>query len=199
MKLNKMISTFCAACMLLTALSATYALDNADPISEYAGQSVVCQVFTEADGELTSRLVTVSIPAGATQSEEATLLITTAYGPQTRSTRAVDIISTQRDITITTSSTNVGSGTAVHNYARIHASFNIDTLGGNTTISVHCRNNTTGDQSAWKTLDISTVAQTVIFTTADVPVSNGNDISVNARTNMGTAHTTVCTVQGSTF
>lgn len=37
MKLNKMISTFCAACMLLTALSATYALDNADPISEYAG------------------------------------------------------------------------------------------------------------------------------------------------------------------
>lgn len=137
MKLNKMISTFCAACMLLTALSATYALDNADPISEYAGQSVVCQVFTEADGELTSRLVTVSIPAGATQSEEATLLITTAYGPQTRSTR--------------------------------------------------------------ETLDISTVAQTVIFTTADVPVSNGNDISVNARTNMGTAHTTVCTVQGSTF
>lgn len=92
-----------------------------------------------------------------------------------------------------------GGGTALQNYARIHASFNIDVLGGITKISVHCRNNTTGVQSAWQELNINNITQTVIFSTSDVLVGKDHDISVNARTNVGTAHSTTCTVQGSTF
>lgn len=200
MKFKKMLGSILATCMLVAALPASLAADNTVPASKYAGQSVTCQIFDEGDdGEMTSRLISVDIPAGATQAEETALVLAAAY-PQPRSTRGtVDILSTLYDVTITTKSTNVGEAIAKQNYARIHASFDIETMGGNTTISVHCRNNTTGDQSPWQVLDVNQVIQKVIFTTNDVAISADDSISVNARTNIGTAVSGTCMVQGSTF
>lgn len=198
--MKEMGSALCAACLVLGVLPSALAVDITAPPSEHAGQAVVCQVFSEENGAIASRLVAVDIPDGATQAEEMALLFDAACdGAKSRNARgSVDIISTKRNFNITNSSTDVGGGTALQNYARIHAGFSSSNLSVSK-ISVLCRNTSTDKESNWMDLDLSPVAQAVIFTVSDVTINKGNSFSVYAKTYGGTAFIATCTIQGSAF
>lgn len=201
-----MFSVLCAVCMLCSALPVASATDISDPISEYAGQTIACQVFEENDGVLTSRSITVYIPEGTTVSEESTLLIQAASGTQSRSANGTsDILYSAKNVEITKVSKSIASAVAKQDYARLWVDININLNQFHEqlpTVMVCWRNENSGNQSNWETLPIAEWSQRIIFSTSGELMS-GNSFNVYAKIATGSLQNSLiadsCFVQGATF
>lgn len=76
---KKLVSILCAVALLVSALPAASAV-SAEPLSKYAGKTIPVQVVEETENGLTSRVISVAIPEGATKAEENTLVCAAAVG-----------------------------------------------------------------------------------------------------------------------
>lgn len=114
MKLRKTLSVLCAIAMLASALPAASAAE-AEPLSEYAGQTITVQAIEQTENGPVSRLVEVAIPDGATEAEKDALVYSTAFGQDTATTRSVPSgilyqLSNYTDLEITQTVQKVGGG-----------------------------------------------------------------------------------------
>lgn len=141
MKLKQRISAFGVIAMLLSVIvpSRAVSLPEIESLSEYAGETITCQVLADTEDGLTSRFVEVAIPEGATVEEEIALVNAAAFGADlyTRNVRATDDkLSVMRNFTITSEDTYVGGGAAKQDYKCVFAQFTVESMGGITTIDV---------------------------------------------------------------
>lgn len=101
---KKMMSLVLAMTMILSALPAASAV-SAEPLSKYAGMTVPVQVVEETENGLTSRVINVAIPEGATEAEENALVCAAAVGRASGEMRSINatpayIISSMGSVTL---------------------------------------------------------------------------------------------------
>lgn len=111
MKTKKFVSVLCACAMLLSALPFASA---AEPLSEFAGQTISVQVSEVAETGVDSRVIQVAIPEGATKAEEDAIVYAAALGQEAMiaplsSGYAPRVISTKTNFTIHPTPLLIGS------------------------------------------------------------------------------------------
>lgn len=114
MKLSKKLtSILCAAALLVSALPAAAAV-SADPLSEYAGKTIPVQVVEETENGMTSRVIEVAIPEGATKAEKDALVFSAASNCTASAFSAKSsnmyVLSTETDLVIRAAEQKVGGG-----------------------------------------------------------------------------------------
>lgn len=82
MKTKKFVSVLCACAMLLSALPFASA---AEPLSEFAGQTIQVGVTHVAEDNTTRETISVYIPEGTSESEAGEIIYTAARGVNTAS------------------------------------------------------------------------------------------------------------------
>lgn len=136
---KKITSLALALTMLLSALPAASAI-NAEPLSEFAGETVSVHVTQiGADGQVTEAYVDVDVPKNATAHEEQDLLQTAAIAavdPVARFNKAaerLDDLFMGSQISLNTSYKSVWPIYMEHDYTRLVFQLNFGTITGNPT------------------------------------------------------------------
>lgn len=200
MKLSKkFVSVLCAVAMLVSALPAASAV-SAEPLSEYAGKTLPVQVVEETESGMTSRIIEVAIPEGATYAEERALVYSAAFGPVPYSAnQEVYFLSEEENITLTTAEQRVGggarpSGVTYFNQVIVYAYVSsAETTNANLKFQV--RDTYNPDMATvWKDVSLMPNMQ-VIINCGGLP-STQRGISVYAKTTIGYVVLSRCSVQG---
>lgn len=204
MKNRRRISLLCAIAMSLTLALPAGAASLSDPLqpSEFAGETITCQVVEATAEGVTSRMVEVAIPAGTNVAEEVALVNAAALsGGVARSLRNVTYeLSSRSNVTIRNSSTNVGGGLLQNqNYSYIVAQFVIETIGGSAQLQVQVKNETHGSATDWSEVNLYQYPQRVVFTSSNVNLTRNSSIQVYARTSLGSALASVCYVAATDY
>lgn len=76
---KRLVSIFLALAMCMGLAVPAFAAET-EPLSEYGGQTIPVQVVEETEDGLTSRVIEVAIPDGATKAEEDVLVRSAALG-----------------------------------------------------------------------------------------------------------------------
>lgn len=198
MKTKKFVSVLCACAMLLSALPFASA---AEPLSEFAGQTLPVQVVEETENGLDSRMIQVAIPEGATRAEEDALVYDAVFGStatpfSTRAGTAEVIGEKEETVMLLSEETKVMEGTFRRNYSRIIIDFVIETFSGNTPLYVQARNLSTGDQSSWGTMSPTVKPWRVIFYSSSFDMRANQNFEIYAHTNGFDVVISSCLVQG---
>lgn len=204
MKNRRRISLLCAIAMSLTLALPAGAASLSDPLqpSEFAGETITCQVVEATAEGVTSRMVEVAIPAGTNVAEEVALVNAAALSEGVaRSLRNVTYeLSSRSNVTIRNSSTNVGGGLLQNqNYSYIVAQFVIETIGGSAQLQVQVKNETHGSATDWSEANLYQYPQRVVFTSSNVNLTRNSSIQVYARTSLGSALASVCYVAATDY
>lgn len=204
MKFRKVLSVLCAVTMLTSTLPAASAAE-AESLSEYAGGTVICQVYEMTGEGLAAVTYNVPIPAAATKEVEKEIVrnyVLTAGDSRTVQTRgynAYEEISVKSNVRVVTAATNVGSGKAANSYDQVYVEFAGMVNHGATELKVQVENWNLGIK-AEKALDFSSTAVNyVYFLLSDKTpffVNAGNTVNTTARTDNGYVTATTCTVLG---
>ncbi len=200
MKTKKFVSVLCACAMLISALPFASAAES-DP-AEHAGQTVACQVFdVREDGSYSSRMVSVEIPANATQEEEIALLHSAAsesgLSPYT-ATDVYEIFGRENGpISFNSEWTYVVNGTAKETYSSVDVYFSVDFTQTNTN-GAQFRFLTTSSHSDTVSCTFNSTAMAVIFRmpSGSFQITAGDTVSLNAKTSRGIATITNCILWG---
>lgn len=204
---KRVLAVFSAACIAASMSVPAFAAD-AEPLSEYAGETAVCQVVLDS-GE--SYMVDVPIAADATEAEERAQCDAAVFASagESRSMRAGPFIelSYKENLhglnCITGAGENyVGGGTLKETYLTLTVVF--DTLrGGNYASKVDVRlvNEDTGVDDT-KQINLTTPVDYVYFLygkNSDVSLVKNQTVSVYAQTDRGYAEADSCTVNVSPY
>lgn len=110
MKVKKFASLLCAVSMLLTSAITASA---AEPLSEYAGETISVQVVRATETGSVSQVIQAAIPEGATKAEEDAIVYAAALGQDMiaplSSGYAPHVIGTKRNFTIHPTPLLIGS------------------------------------------------------------------------------------------
>lgn len=199
MKNRRRMSLLCAIALSLTLVLPAGGANLPEPLqpSEFAGETITCQVIQETSEGVASRMIEVAIPAEATVAEELALVNTAALGGGlARSLQNVTYeLSSRSDVTIRNSSTNVGGGLLRNqDYSYIVAQFVIETIGGSSKLQVQVKNETHGSATDWSEVNLYQYPQRVVFTSSNVNLTQNSNLQVYARTTLGSALASVCYV-----
>lgn len=107
---KKLMSLVLAMTMVLSALPAAAAVD-AEPLSEYAGQTIPVQVVDVTENGCDSRIIEVAIPDGATKTSVRAIMNAAAFGSTARSVNEMlYFLSVEENIVLNTTAKRVGGG-----------------------------------------------------------------------------------------
>lgn len=200
MKTKKFVSVLCACAMLLSALPFASAAAH-DP-AEHAGQTVVCQVFdVREDGSYSSRMVSVEIPANATQEEEIDLLHSAAsesgLSPYTV-TDVYEIFGRENGpMTFYSDWTDIAEGTAKETYSSVDVYFSVDFTQTNASgaefkfLTGNSHSNTVSCK-----FDRAAIAVVFRMPSGSFQITAGDTVFLNAKTSGGMATITNCILWG---
>lgn len=203
---KRVLAVFSAACIAASMSVPAFAAD-AEPLSEYAGETVVCQVVLDS-GE--SYMVDVPIAADATEEEERALCDAAVFASagESRSMRAGPFIelSYKEDLhdfngIMSAGETYVGGGTFEETYLTLTVVFdNMSSVNGASKVAVRLVNDSTGREKT-KTIQLSTPSHFTYFLYKNDGVSfaKGETVSVYARADRGMAEADSCTVNVSPY
>lgn len=200
MNFKKVISSFCVAGMLLTALPGALAADApaADSVSEYAGQTIGVTVVSDTGaGGAKEYVIDVAIPDGASQDEANDRLITAARavangGAAPRFVIPYDsFIRGRSNITLTSSTYDLGTSTLSEDFSQICAVFqNISANNGATQLNFRIEGN--GAQSEYNAgVILSTECVVYIAGGSRLSMDDGTVLSFFASTNTGSVDCSV--------
>lgn len=204
MKNRRLIGLLCAIAMSLTLALPAGAASLSEPLqpSDFAGETITCQVVEATAEGVTSRMVEVAIPAGTNVAEEVALVNAAALsGGEVRSLGNVTYeLSSRSNVTIRNTSTNVGGGLLQNqNYSYIVAQFVIETIGGSAQLQVQVKNETHGSATDWSEVNLYQYPQRVVFTSSNVNLTQNSNVQVYARTSLGSALASVCYVAATDY
>lgn len=190
MKTKKIVSAFCAVSMLLSLCSFASATE-AEPLSEYAGQTIAVQAIEETESGLASRVVEVTIPEGATEMEARTLIHATAFGWDLVSAHsdnfAVTDLGSKRNFTLVRNEeVQIISRTLANALNEIYVTYNITGYVSGFSIQTEVRNSSANDSSGWLNASVvdtidGTVIREVIFRLSDIRMNANDQIKVFGR------------------
>lgn len=202
-KSKKLVSALCAMAMLVSALPAASAAE-AEPVSEFAGKILPVQVVEETETGMTSRIVEVAIPEGATKAEEDALVYSTVLGGRTYSAARDSqsfVLSTERNLAISQTPSRVGGGnlmpTGCNDYKAVMVDFTLNSYGsGGHEIYFQVRDVQYPDiATAWQSVKGTDSSRNIYIATGSLVTSIAKGISVYAKTEPGDyAEMEVCTV-----
>lgn len=135
---KKFVSILCAVALLVSALPAASAV-SAEPLSEYAGETVSVHVTQiDIDGQTAEAYINVDVPKNATVLEAEDLLQAAAIATvdpvsRFRAAEEVDYLYTVGGVRFTTSYKSIQSVYMEHDYTRLVFMFNFGTFTGNPT------------------------------------------------------------------
>lgn len=201
MKTKKFVSVLCACAMLLSALPFASA---AEPVSEYAGQTIPVQVVEETEAGLTSRVIQVAIPEGATKAEEDAIIYSSAFDRDMLSAFSTNSsqsfpISVMKNISLSpTEEKKVGGGNLMPEGSSKYEQIIIDITVKSATSSqtkIYFQVKDVHTPSIATDWDSITINQTrIIFNPSNLPTTD-EGIEVYAKTNEGCyAELSACTV-----
>lgn len=198
MKTKKFVSVLCACAMLLSALPFASA---AEPLSEFAGQTIPVQAVEETEDGLVSRVIQVAIPKGATKAEEDALVYDAVFGASAAALsaqpRIAEIIcNNHEEIRVLGDEIKVAEGVMRHDYSQIVVDFVVESFSGNTPLYVQARNLATGGRTDWDAMSPWTKPWRVIFYSSRFTMEANQNFEIYARTNGFDFVISACLVQG---
>lgn len=199
-KFRKTLSALCAAAMLASALPVASAAE-AEPMSEYAGKTIAIQVVEDNRDGLTSRVVKVAIPEGATEAEKDALIYTAVTGKISLLARgeAVDFLDqSYANVDIRHTPVQIAKGTTTMDIDELYVHMKFTgTLPSGLQLQVR---NSDNDTSNWngnvEFVNTPDPYYEVIFYRSDFGIRANTDISVWAKVPYGIAHLNYCYLAG---
>lgn len=203
MKKAHMLSVFTALSVMLSMVPFVNAAGN--DLSDFEGQTIICQVVdVTEDGVITSS-VDVSIPEGATKAQEDALIYA-AIGEDTSANEFArvdpnhpDFLAEIQNPEITDlPGTLLYDGNLPRTYQRILVDITVTKVIGVSKLYVDFRNQYAGSFQSWTELDYERYPQRVIFRCSDGLIMNaGNHVEIRAYANPGTIIASYAQVAGS--
>lgn len=200
---KKMMSLVLAMAMILSALPAASAV-SADPLSEYAGQTIQVLAVDDTGDNTVSRIVEVTIPAGATETEALTLIHATAFWTDTVSplslNDSVTYLGEVKNFSLYPNPRQFWSRTLPSTLNEIYFTFNMDYLTTDGVVQVQLTNNNYSNPTLWVAASASTLPaldsiREVVFRVSAIPMNAGDTITAYAKCNTS-ADVNYCNVTG---
>ena len=207
-KAKKFLAILCACCMTLAMMAPAFAVEAA-PISDNAGKTVQCLLYTDDPSEQ-PYTIDIFIPATASDAEEAELVnaaaMTAVFGSSaTRAARTFPVLSEVTNIPTMMDGVDayVGGGTLDTTYPVALVTFkNLTSGNGASTLTVTLENESISGMNRTREIDLYTTKQYVGFAQSDkdgLRMEAGNKLSFYATTDRGYADADSCTVSLSLY